>query len=183
MRIELKFSLVPDQMHEAWKLYQEAFAELNTMTVQNHLMEFSEFLKYCNDHHIRKYLAYEDDALIGMSMMTCRLKSWPLISWQYFATHYPELFERDAVWYIGFVATDRKTSNATFPLLISEMMQPIRATKGIGVLDYSTQVMRRGLDAASKKLIAGCAPLESATIIDRQRYVKYSFDWESEQRP
>ncbi len=171
-----------ETVHQAWGLYASAFTELNRNTVQNHMMEFDEFLTMIHNQHIKKFLAWQGEDLVGMTVMTRHLRSWPLISVPYFEKHYPEEFARNAVFYIGFVATDNKHHD-TFSSLIEAMLNRIRHNRGIGVLDYSAQVMRRGLPAASMKKISDLAPLDKATPIDAQTYVAYTFEWDREVVP
>lgn len=164
-------------------LHERAFRSLNAYTVQRHLMNRDELAGVFGDERIRKYTAWSDDGtLIGLSMQTCHLEAHPLVAPEFFERRWPDLYARQAIWYITSVCVDVGVApHSVFPALVRQMMQPIRATRGMGVLDYSSYIMStRHLDVASRHIIAGCAPLAEAEDIGSQHHVAYTFDWDKE---
>jgi hypothetical protein len=180
-RTEMSLTLAEtEDLDPAIHLYRDAFTELNRLTVQNHMMSIPEFEAMAADTRIRKYTEWDAAGeMVGLSVMTNQLAAWPYVSAPYFEHHYPDLYDRGAIWYIGFVCAAKTAPRETFSRLIAAMMGPIRESRGMGVLDYSAYVMNpaRHLDRSSKAIIGRIAPLRSATEIDSQHYIAYDFDW------
>lgn len=162
-----------------FKVYQETFSEINTLAVQRHTLTYGEFVAVLDEPAIDTYLAHDEGGrVVGMSVATKHLGAWPLISPAYFARHYPELYERDAIWYIGFVMAVEGAPAGVFPALVAEMLKPIREGRGIGVLDFCAHNMiNRKLGRATTEILRRLEPSATGRVIDSQDFVAYSFDW------
>lgn len=174
----MTLTVAEDDLDDALILYRDAFADLNRRTVQRHLMTTAETLDVFADKRVRKYTSWDHPTgrLNGLSVMTNELEAWPLISEEYFEEHFPAM--RGRIWYIGFVCAAPTAPPTVFPSLIAAMMDPIRASRGMGVLDYSSYVIaEKALDQRSERMIARIAPLRAATKIDVQTFMAYEFDW------
>ncbi len=125
-------------LDDAWKLYEQAFRHLNTLTVQRHLMHRSEFDEVCWDQRVQKWLAFDDDGqLVGLATYTNILESMPLISPEYFARRWPEHFALSRVWYCGFVAVaPGSTGSGVFMKMITGMYQVAERDGGVIGLDF-----------------------------------------------
>jgi hypothetical protein len=133
---------VVEEVHEsliedAWALYYTAFRELNAFAVQRHLMYRSEFDDVMRDQRIQKYLCLnDDDTLCGLSTYTNDLDAVPLISPEYFARRWPQLYAERRIWYCGFVAVHPHARSATtFAELVEAMYQEAAIQNGIISLD------------------------------------------------
>src|SRR4051812_24693356 len=138
MLIKVIDQITDADLHEAvWKLYQDAFEELNTMAVQRHLMFRSEFDEVMSDSRVHKYLAMDDDGtLCGLATYTNDLDAVPLISPQYFERHWPEHYAAQKIWYIGFVAVDPQSQGReVFANLVEQMYLVASAQNGLVGLD------------------------------------------------
>lgn len=140
-------------LNAAYADYAEAFAEVNTLAVNRHLMTKAEFTHIAEDERVTKYLAYDDGMLAGMSCITNDLDAWDfLIQPRYFARFYPELFKCRAIWYIGFVFS--VGGNHAFAPLIGEMFPQVRDSGGMFVQDFCTANIIRGLPRATAVVVS-----------------------------
>jgi hypothetical protein len=133
---------VVDEIHEslieeAWTLYYTAFRELNAYAVQRHLMYRSEFDDVMRDQRVQKYLCLDDNGtLCGLSTYTNDLDAVPLISPEYFARRWPELYATRRIWYCGFVAVHPDAqATSTFGELVEAMYLVAATQSGIIALD------------------------------------------------
>jgi len=118
---------IVDELHEtliedAWKLYYEAFRDLNAFAVQRHLMYRGEFDEVMLDRRVQKYLCLGDDGnLCGIATYTNDLDAVPLISPQYFERRWPRHYAEGRIWYVGFVAVREGAPLTVFGELIGAM--------------------------------------------------------------
>lgn len=165
---------------EAWTVYFDAFEELNTLTVQRHLMWRWEFDDVMADRRVRKYLAFDDAGrLVGLSAYTNDLFAVPLISPAYFRRHYPTEYAAGRIWYCEFVAVARsgkgqRPNGGAFAALVEAMWAD--ADGGIIALDmcrFNDDVRRlsRTIPLMLHRL-AGEVDTERA---DEQSYWIYTF--------
>jgi hypothetical protein len=178
----MHLALAEDDLDPAIHLYRDAFAELNTRTVQNHMMSIAKLEALFADKRFRKYTSWDASGdLAGLSCITNDLEAQTEmtdISLPFFEHHWPDLFAEQRIWYIGFVCARPDAPRETFPDLVAAMMDPIRASRGVGVLDYSADVMNvRHLHRTSELVIRRLAPLRAAVEIGSQHYFAYDFNW------
>jgi ribosomal protein S18 acetylase RimI-like enzyme len=129
-----------EMLESAWRLYVEAFRELNTLAVQRHLMYRSEFDEVMSDQRVQKYLCLDDAGnLAGMSTFTNVLQAVPLISPEYFARHWPDHYAAHRIWYVGFVAVHPQAQGRhMFAELLEEMYVVASAQNGLVGIDICT---------------------------------------------
>jgi hypothetical protein len=137
MTVKVVDEVHESQLEEAWTLYYTAFRELNAFAVQRHLMYRSEFDEVMGDQRVQKYLCFDnDDVLCGLSTYTNDLDAVPLISPEYFARRWPELYAEHRIWYCGFVAIHPDSRNPSAFYELVEAMYRLAATQnGIISLD------------------------------------------------
>jgi hypothetical protein len=137
-RISIHDLVAGETLDAAWTLYHAAFAELNALAVQRHLMYRHEFDEVMADPRVQKYLAYGDDGrLLGLSVYTNDLWAWPLVSPAYFERRWPQLYAESKIWYCGFVAADRNAGhNTAFADLVEAMCLTAADVGGIIMLDF-----------------------------------------------
>jgi hypothetical protein len=161
----------------AWDLYRSAFAEVNALAVQRHLMNVTEFWGVWSDRDVQKWLATDDEgALIGLGVQTTDLNAWPLISPAYFERRWPDLYAERKIWYVGFVCTRQQPAAPidTFAQIIRAMSAETRAVGGISVMDFCTANVDRGLPGAAGRLLARTGEVEMDSI-DAQTFYAYDF--------
>lgn len=163
-------------LDDAWKLYQEAFEQLNALTVQRHLMTRSEFEEVCWDIRVQKWLVLDDSgALCGLATYTNVLESMPLISPAYFERRWPQLYALSRIWYCGFVAVAKFAPRATFTQLITGMYRVAEVDGGVIGLDvcrYNDETLRLGrVIKVSLARVSGGKVL--AEVADEQRFMIY----------
>jgi len=146
MNVKIVDQVTGEQREAAWTLYSEAFAELDALAVQRHLMYRNEFDDVMDDARIHKYLCLDtDDTIRGMSIYTNDLGAVPLISPAYFARRWPEHYAERRVWYCGFVATQADARAATaFGELVTQMYLTAAAQNGLIALDFCNRTTRCG---------------------------------------
>lgn len=164
--------------YAAWKLYESAFAEINALAAQRHMMTSDEFVDMWADKRVEKWLAPDDEGgLIGMGVQTTDLDAWPLISPAYFERKWPKLYADRKLWYVGFVCTrqDPPAPIATFAEIITAMSEPTRAAGGISVMDYCTVNVARCLPKGALRILRRSLPSTQMEAIDQQTFVAYDF--------
>jgi hypothetical protein len=123
-----------------WTLYRAAFAGLDALAAQRHLMHRSEFDTVVADPRVDKVLALDDaGALAGVASYTNDLDAVPLISPAYFRQRWPEAYEQRRIWYIGFLAVDPAAQGGgTFTDLFTELYQVASPRNGLVAMDICT---------------------------------------------
>jgi hypothetical protein len=172
---------VIDAVHEsliedAWKLYYEAFRELNAFAVQRHLMRRDEFDEVMLDTRVQKYLCLDDDgALCGLATYTNDLDAVPLISPQYFERRWPRHYAERRIWYVCFVAVQDGAPLSTFASLIAAMHET-STRDAITALDVCTRTDTvRHLPRSVRVLLHRLSGGVRMERLDEQSYWLYEF--------
>lgn len=178
MNIKVVDELHESLLEEAWTLYYDAFEELNTFTVQRHLMYRDEFDQMMRDTRVQKYLYLGDDgALCGFSTYTNNLDAVPLISPQYFQRRWPQRYAERRIWYIGFVAVHPSgRAIRVFAELIAAMQSVAAAQNGVvgwDVCQYNDE--KHHLSRASELLVRRLPNDVRVERADEQSYWLYEF--------
>jgi hypothetical protein len=161
---------------EAWSLYRAAFAELDALAVQRHLMHQHEFIDVAADPQVMKYLCYGDGGtLIGVSTYTNDLDAVPLISPAYFERRWPDHYAERRIWYVGFVAVRNGAPLTAFGDLLAAMHHT-SGRNALTVLDVCSRTEEvRHLPRAVKVLLHRLdGPVESERL-DEQSYWMFRF--------
>lgn len=170
--------LLADDYHEAWLFYLRTFDRIDELAAQRHLMTQDEFDHVALDPRVQKYLAVSDGGrLVGMSTITNDLDAWPMVSPRYFAKHWPDRYERRAIWYIGFVGVSREGRREhAFRELITTMYPQVADSDGMTVMDYcayNADVMN--MPGVTIKLLQSINPTATGGRIDTQGFYAYEF--------
>jgi hypothetical protein len=163
---------------EAWTLYSEAFAELNALAVQRHLMYREEFDDVMADPRVQKYLCLDDDDTVrGLSIYTNDLDSVPLISPPYFERRWPQHYAEKRIWYCGFVATQGDGRAATaFGELVAAMYFTAAGQNGLIALDFCHRTDEvRHMSRVVRLMLHRLSGDVKAQRIDEQQYWLYEF--------
>jgi len=167
-----------DLYNAAWKLYEDAFEELNTLAVQRHMMFPNEFDEVMRDSRVSKYLALTDDGtLVGVATYTNDLDAVPLIAPQYFERHWPEHYAARKIWYIGFVAVSPEHQGREAFGQLVEQMYRIASTQnglvGLDICSYNDDV--RHMSRIFRLMISRTTETMKFSRIDQQSYWLYEF--------
>lgn len=173
MRLERAYELDPLRSGQAWQMYDAAFAPLRTRAMQRHAMNRDEFDQVMADKRVEKHMALdpEDDSIIALATFTNALDAMPLISPDYFAARWPDFYEQNRVWYLGFfaIAAEHRHSGI-FEAVIGQMWTPIRQGGGVAALDIPIVNVQRGLADAIARTLKDLTPDMVAEQADAQTY-------------
>ncbi|MDG4766656.1 hypothetical protein O7632_21525 [Solwaraspora sp. WMMD406] len=177
MYIEVE-TTIPGELAEAtWQLYTEAFDELRTVAVQRHVMDRGEFDTVLGDKRVLKYLGHDPnrtDQLAALATFTNELAAMPLISPDYFAHRWPDLYAGKRIWYIGFFAIHPAyRGSGLFEAIIADMWQRVQACDGIAALDICRRNDTIGLGRAIHHTLTALTHGARASRMDEQTYWLY----------
>ncbi|WP_326559700.1 hypothetical protein [Micromonospora sp. NBC_01796] len=167
--------VVPENLAEAtWQLYNNAFEELRAAAVQRHVMFRDEFDAVLADPRVTKYLGLDPDRpddVLALATFTNNLDAVPLISPDYFARRWPELYAEQRIWYIGFFAIDPGVrGDGAFELVIERMWERVLASGGIAALDICRRNNDIGLPKAIHQTLDHLTTGVRTTPLDEQVY-------------
>ena len=175
--MEIEFErVVPAKVLEAtWELYNHALEELRRSAVQRHVMYRAEFDHVMADERVWKYRGVESAGEItALATFTNQLEAMPLISPDYFAHHWPELYEGHRIWYIGFFVIGPEHRNSgIFERVITHMWHQVLETRGIALLDIARRNEQVGLPVGIHRVLESLTPGMHATRLDEQTYWLY----------
>jgi hypothetical protein len=174
------YPVVPVEWRDAaWRFYRDTFTPLAVLAVQRHLLHEKEFDELIGDTRIDKYLAVRDGQVVGMSAMTADLDAVHLISPEYFAHHFPDLYAQRRILYCVFVGVhpDPEQSRGVFVGLQESMYaHQVGPAAGVCVLDISTwNEEKLKLPSAIESIMTGVAGAASVRRLDSQSYWLYDF--------
>ena len=135
-----------------------------------------EFEEIASDERIYKLRVFDDGDLVGLSTFTNVLEAWPLIEPAYFAHHWPEHYQRGAIWYIGFVGARSGQAHA-YRRMVTAMHEVVNRNDGLAVMDYCDyNVDHRRLPQITDRLLAAADPGTRSGQVDAQRTFVLRFD-------
>jgi hypothetical protein len=177
MEIEVTKVVAGGRRDAAWQLYCEAFDELRAAAVQRHVMHRREFDEVMADERVVKVIAAEHgpNAVDALATYTNELEAMPLISPEYFAARWPDLYATRRIWYLGFFAIrPQLRGSGVFETVIEDMWQVVLAGQGIAALDICRRNEKFGLPQAIEKTLDAVSPGVTASRIDEQAYWVYT---------
>jgi len=176
MEIEVTKVVAGPRREAAWRLYNDAFDELRAAAVQRHLMRRHEFDEVMADERVVKVVGVTDpDIVVALATYTNDLEAMPLISPEYFARRWPDLYATRRIWYLGFFAVrPEHRGTGIFEAVIEDMWQVVRAGHGIAALDICRRNEELGLPQAIAQTLDSLSPGVTASRIDEQAYWVYA---------
>lgn len=185
MRLETARSVTGRRAEECWELYERVFAELRTVAVQRHVMLRAEFDHVLTDARVTKYVAVGEDADGGGAAGGCGalataatdLRAMPLVSPEYFAHRWPDLYAAGHIWYVGFVAIRPDLQRGPlFGQIVRDVGRAAAAVGGVAAMDVSRHVAeQRRLPEALARYFTRLAPGTVGTRLDEQSFWAYEF--------
>lgn len=155
-----------------YDLYVEAFAPLRTEAVARHVLREDEFLEEMVNPLIDKYVAWDADGkAIALATLTRHMETVPWIEPAYFAHRFPEVAERNAVFYLGFILVDRAHRRSKlFSEIIEAVIRHVVDNRGVCGWDICAFNNRAvGLSEVIKSLTDSVAPID-VEVLDTQTY-------------
>jgi hypothetical protein len=177
-----------DQAEAVWSLYNDSFKELRATAVQRHVLIREEFDQIMTDRRVDKYLALRPategstgvPAEIGaLATLTNELEAMPLISPDYFRHRWPQLFEENRIWYIGFVAVHpRYRGTGLFDQVVGELYRTVlgKGPNAVAALDVCGRNEEYHLPQAIHRILANMRLSRvRSDRMDAQAYWCYEF--------
>lgn len=164
---------------DLYGLYTEAFAEINRLAAQRHLMAPDEYMQVQYDPRITKYVAYADDGTpIGQSCITDDLTAWPLVSPEYFEARWPDLYRTRRIFYVGYVGAHAGVQrHGVFGALLADMAPQVIDVGGVAVMDACAHNLARPHVArGAARVLSLLSDHLRYGEIDRQSFWAYRFD-------
>ncbi len=162
----------PDLLSTLWPMYEESFGPLRVLAAARHVLTEQEFADELEDPRIWKYIALDaDGGLAGLTTLTDDLSTMPWISPEYYQYHYPDEWNRKAIFYSGvsLVRPDMRRY-PVFARMMTCLGQRIAAVKGIYAVDmcrYNDH--ERSVARAAERVLNRVAEFE-VEAVDVQTY-------------
>jgi hypothetical protein len=169
---------------DCWALYELAFEQLRTAAAQRHVMLRAEFDAVLVDTRVTKYVAIEeaaDEATGGrccaLATATTELAAMPLISPEFFAHRWPQLYADRHIWYVGFVAVAPDHQRGPlFGRIVGDVARSAAAVGGVTAMDVSRHVAEhRRLPQVLARYFSRLAPGTRGVLLDEQSFWGYEF--------
>ena len=177
LRVDVLPTLPPELLDQAWRFYHRTFRPLAVRAVQRHVLHRGEFDELMADGRVTKYVARADGAVVGLAAMTEDLTTLPLLSTDYFAHRWPDLYEQRRIVYCLFVGVHSgPRGEGVFVDLQREMYKQVAAVRGMVVLDICAyNEAELGLPWSIEAILKPIAGDAVATRLDSQSYWLYEF--------
>ncbi len=177
MTVDVLTSLPPELRDEAWRFYHATFGPLAVRAVQRHVLHRGEFDDLMTDERVTKYVACDGDTVVGLAAMTEDLSTLPLLSPDFFAHRWPDLYAQQRIVYCLFVGVQSgPAGKGVFVALQREMYKQVEAVRGMVVLDICTyNEDELGLPRTIESILKPIAGAATATRLDSQSYWLYEF--------
>jgi hypothetical protein len=173
----------PNTWDDLWDLYLTAFEPLQELALLNHLYSRAAFDLLLADERVSKLIAWYEGRPVGLAMITNQLDIVPQISPPFLHRKYPEMAERQAVFFgiMIFVAASHRRTSA-FARLIAGMGQITAQSNGVVVFD----ICRHNLEASELDrqiaTISRWFPGSSFEQVDEQKYFAATLPTQPERR-
>jgi hypothetical protein len=177
MTVDVLTTLPAESLDEAWRFYHDTFGPLAVLAVQRHVLFRDEFDTLMADERVTKYVARDGAAVVGLAAMTEDLAAVPLVSGEFFAHRWPDLYAQQRIVYCLFVGVQSGArGKGVFVGLQQEMYRQVEKVRGIVVLDICTyNEAELGLPWAIESILRPIAGAATATRLDSQSYWLYEF--------
>jgi fatty acid desaturase len=153
-----------------WEIYSTAFEPLRELALLNHLYPRDLFDELMLDDRVFKIIGWRDGEPVGVATATNHLELVPQISPPFLYRRYPELAERQAIFFGVFVCVDPAVrSNSLTARLVAGMGQVAATRGGVIICDVSQYNSDAGVDRVINR-VADWFPNSSFGRIDSQHY-------------
>jgi ribosomal protein S18 acetylase RimI-like enzyme len=177
--LEKTTRLTGDDLEQAWKVYELAFAGLAARAVQQHLMTREEFDEVCADDRVFKYVVRDTDlgVLCGFATFSNDLSTVHQLSEDFYERRWPRQFAEGTIWYIGCVGVHPSyRSSGVFVALVEAMCRVVHDERGVASLDicrYNDE--RLALPRLIGRIVNSFGHETAGERIDEQTFWAYDF--------
>lgn len=147
----------PRIQSELWELYNEIFQPINEETPIMQSFPKKVFLDLLTNPNAIKFIAHENEEIVGIGMITDQLDLEPLLSIDYFSKYYPNV----AIFYIMTIAIRANYRNIDIARVILRAMINEVPAGGRGLFFHSRKVNPLIPKLAEK---AGCGHIEGEEL-------------------
>ena len=163
---------VPDLLASFWPVYEESFGPLRVRAAARQVLTEDEFAAELEDPRVWKYVALDaNGALAGLATLTDDITTMPWISPEYYQHHYPDEWNRRALFYGGLflVRPDMRRYPVTSRMGTC-VAQRVAAARGMVAYDMcGFNTGDRFLDRAAAQILNSVADFE-VHAVDVQTY-------------
>jgi hypothetical protein len=140
----------------------------------------SEFDAVLVDGRVTKYVAVDEDAgnrCCALATATTDLEAMPLISPEFFAHRWPQLYADRHIWYVGFVAVAADHHRGPlFGRIVGDVARSAAAVGGVTAMDVSRYVTeQRRLPQMLARYFTRLAPGTRGVRLDEQSFWAFEF--------
>lgn len=178
MRLHTAITVTGPLVDACWELYELAFDGLRITAVQRHLLSRVEFDGVLADQRVTKYIGVDDEGRCdALGTATTDLTAMPLVSPDYFAHRWPDLYAARRIWYVGFVAIrPDQQRGPLFGQIVRDVGRAAAAVGGLAVMDVSRAVSAgQRLPEVLDRFFTRLAPGTRSIRLDEQTYWAYEF--------
>lgn len=162
----------PELKESFWPVYEESFGPLRALAAARQVLTEEEFAAELQDPRIWKYLALDGEGrLAGLVTLTDDVSTMPWISPEYYQHHYPDEWDRGALFYGGiFLVRPDMRHHAVTAHMGACVVQRVAAVEGIVAYDMcGFNVDGLGLNRAAERILNCIAEFE-VQAVDVQTY-------------
>ena len=179
MQLRTEKAVLDERTGQAmWQVYERAFAHLRTTAVQRHVKTRAEFDATLQDKRVLKYVvADEAGKICALASVTNEIEAEPLLSPDYFAHRWPELYAARRIWYVGFLAVEPDyQGTGAFTDIIYEIGRVAAEAGGLVLLDVCRRVEEiYRLPPIVGRYARSHVPAVRTLRLDEQTYYAYEF--------
>jgi hypothetical protein len=169
--ISRELSIIGERAEMLWRVYEQSFAPLAALAMQQHVWTREEILAELANSSIVKFVGWQDGEPVGLCMVTSELDAVPMISPEFLRARYPEQASRDAVFYgiVIFVRVGYR-GRTLFARLGTHAGQEAASRSGVIIFDVCSFNRANGAVDENLRRLAQAFPNSSMDLIDQQSW-------------
>jgi ribosomal protein S18 acetylase RimI-like enzyme len=157
---------------QLWQLYSQSFGEEATESPCRQSYDQDEFREKLSDQRVEKFVLRDrDGVVVGIGMTTNDLTTASWISQGFYRRHFPDLFQREMIYYIlTFAISPSCQGSFRFaPMLYRHIIDSF-PEGAIWCFDYSQNINPRMAETLDK---VGGDSAQGRRVLDQQIYVMF----------
>ncbi len=167
--------LSDEEIDEYMGVYREAFDPLDELSPAKQSMTDEEFRDEMTSPTVTKYVVEDAEGrVIALACMTTDTSQVPWLSPKYYQKHFPEQFERQAIYFVGTILTHpERRGEHVLGSILDQMVIDVATNRGVAAFDcceYNVEVV--GLPEMISAVGERLCDFERQEL-DYQRYYAY----------